>query len=62
MVDKLLKRGEIVYQCELCGFGYKELETAELCEEYCDTHGKYSPDIHKEAISKPSIRTMQLTA
>jgi hypothetical protein len=62
MVDKRLKKGEAVYFCELCGFGYKVLETAELCEEYCDTHGNYSPDIHKRAICKPTVPVMRLAA
>jgi hypothetical protein len=62
MVDTLQKKGEVVYLCELCGFGYKVLETAELCEEYCDTHGSYSPDIHKHAIHKPTVPVMRLTA
>jgi len=62
MVDKMLRKGETVYACELCGFGYKELETAELCEEYCATHGSYSPEIHKQATCKPNVRVMQLTA
>jgi hypothetical protein len=62
MVDTLQKKGEIVYLCELCGFGYKVLETAELCEEYCDTHGRYSPDIHKHAIHKPTVPVMPLAA
>jgi len=62
MVDKLLKKGEVVYSCELCGFGYRQLEDAELCEEYCDTHGDSWPDLHKNATYKPSVRTMRLEA
>jgi predicted subunit of tRNA(5-methylaminomethyl-2-thiouridylate) methyltransferase len=62
MVDKLQKKTEIMYICELCGFGYRSLETAELCEEYCDIHGSYSPEIHKKAISKPTLRMIPLAA
>jgi hypothetical protein len=58
MVDKLQRKGEVVYLCELCGFGYKALETAELCEEYCGMNGNYSPDIHKHAICKPAVPVM----
>ena len=62
MVDKVIRKGGIVYQCEICGFGYKVLETAEECEEYCAIHGRYSPDIHKLAISKPAVRVMSVEA
>jgi len=62
MVDRFKKKGEVVYICELCGFGYKAVETAEQCEEYCDLHESYLPEIHKQAISKPSVRTIPLAA
>jgi hypothetical protein len=62
MVDKVKKKGDTVYLCELCGYGYKLLETAEDFEEYCDTHGTYSPDIHAHSIAKPTVRVMQLAA
>jgi len=62
MVDKIRKKGEITYVCELCGFGYRALETAEECEEYCDLHGSYSPDIHKHSTSKPTVRLIPLAA
>jgi rubrerythrin len=62
MVDKLWKKGKIVYLCELCGYGYKALENAEQCEEYCNTHESYSPEIHKQAIRKPTVPLMPLAA
>jgi len=62
MVDKVMKKGETVYLCEFCGYGYKLLAMAEDCEEYCGTNGTYSPDIHKHAITKPTVRVMQLAA
>jgi len=62
MVDKLRKRGEVVYTCELCGFGYRTLETAEQCEEHCDLNGSYSPEIHKLAISKPNVSLVPMAA
>ena len=62
MVDKLKKKSETTYICELCGFGYKTVETAEQCEEYCDIHGSYSPEIHIQAISKPTVRIIPLAA
>ena len=60
MVDEVQRKSDTVYLCELCGFGYGTLETAELCEEYCDTHGRYSPEIHKLAVCKPTVRVMPL--
>jgi rubrerythrin len=62
MVDELLKKGETIYICQLCGFGYRTLEAAERCEEYCDVHGSYSSEIHKQAVSKPTVRTIPLAA
>jgi hypothetical protein len=62
MVDKLQKKGEITYICELCGFGYSSVETAEQCEEYCDLHGSYSQEIHRQAVSKPTVRIIPLAA
>ena len=62
MVDEMHRKGSSVYLCELCGYGYKSLETAEQCEEYCDTHETYSPDIHELAVIKPAVRVMRLTA
>jgi len=62
MVDELKRKNEIVYLCELCGFGYRDLETAEKCEQYCDTHGSCSPEITQKAIYKPAIRVMPIAA
>lgn len=62
MVDKFKSKSEIVYLCELCGFGYKDLETAETCEQYCDTHGSCSLEITRQAIYKPTVRVMSVTA
>ena len=62
MVDKIQRKGKIVYLCELCGYGYKSLETAEECEEYCDTHKSYSQNIHGCAVAKPTVRFMPITA
>ena len=58
MVNELIKKGLAVYQCELCGFGYADIDTAERCEEYCDTHGTFSLDITHKAIYKPQVRVM----
>ncbi len=62
MVDELKRKGETVYTCELCGFGYEDLETAERCEQYCDIHGTCSIEITQKAIYKPSVRVMPALA
>jgi len=58
MVNELMRKGETIYLCELCGFGYKDLNTAEQCEQYCDTHGSCSLEITRKAAYKPSVRVM----
>lgn len=60
MVSELERKSGTVFQCELCGFGYKDLDTAEQCEEYCDTHGSCSLEITKKAIYKPNVRVMSI--
>jgi hypothetical protein len=62
MVSEVQRKGDTVYLCEFCGFGYADLETAEQCEEYCDTHGSCSLEITKKAIYKPTVRVMSITA
>jgi len=55
LVDELIWKGHTIYQCELCGFGYRDLETAESCEQYCYSHGSHSPKITRKAIRKLSV-------
>jgi rubrerythrin len=62
MVNELERKGKIVYQCEFCGFGYKDIDTAEKCEQYCDTHGNYSAEIAVKAVYKPPVRVMSAAA
>jgi rubrerythrin len=59
MVNELLDRkGQTLYVCELCGFSYMDLETAESCEQYCYTHSSCSPKITQKAIRKLSVQTL----
>lgn len=58
MVYEINRRGRSVYQCELCLFGYGDLETAERCEQYCATHKSCSPKIMQKAIYKPEPQVM----
>ena len=62
MVNELLWKGDTIYQCELCGFSYKDLETAEHCEQYCYSHGSHSPKITRKAIHKPSVQVDPVAA
>jgi hypothetical protein len=54
MVNGVRWRGQTIYECEICRFGYLELETAERCEQYCYSHEKPSTknntESHPEAI------------
>ena len=54
MVNEFERKIGAVFQCEICGFGYKDLDTAERCEEYCGTNGSSSIDIAIKAVYKPS--------
>jgi hypothetical protein len=47
MVNEVRKKTLTVYVCELCGFAYGDLETAEDCEQYCYSHGHNSRKITK---------------
>ena len=62
MVNELSRKGEIVYVCELCGFGYKDVDTAERCEQYCDTRGSCSLEITQKAVYKPTVKVMSTFA
>jgi hypothetical protein len=62
MVNELRRKSATVYTCELCGFGYRDLETAERCEQYCDMHGSCSIEITQKAIYKPSVWVMSIAA
>jgi len=55
VVNEEFKKGKITYLCELCGYGYLDLETAEQCEQHCYS-GNLS--IQKKAIYKPKINVL----
>ena len=50
MVVKVKKGEEVLYQCEACGFKYKDEETAKRCEAWCNEHHSCNLDIVKEAV------------
>ena len=56
MVHEVEKSKLTLFACELCGSAYKDLETAERCEQYCYSHGRSSRDIIQRAVCKPIVR------
>lgn len=45
--------GGKVYICYLCGYGYRDRETAERCEEWCAVHKSCNIEITKNAVYIP---------
>ncbi|MGA2310301.1 MAG: hypothetical protein ABSG57_12245 [Candidatus Bathyarchaeia archaeon] len=41
-MERERERERTIFQCELCGHSYADLETAERCEQYCYSHGRPS--------------------
>lgn len=50
MVRPLKYRGENIYICEVCEFGYVERRTAEECEAFCTKNNACSVEITKNAV------------
>jgi hypothetical protein len=58
LVYKSLNKDQMVYYCEICGFGYDHLETAEACEEFCNVHDRSAAEITDRAIRRPAIQVV----
>jgi len=58
MVSKLRLENGSAYICEICGYGYKGIETAENCEQHCDTQMQPSPKIRQKAIYHPRVEIL----
>jgi hypothetical protein len=58
VVRELKRMSETIFLCELCGFGYRDLETAERCEQYCYTHEHTSVLLVQKAVYKPRGRVI----
>lgn len=50
MVKKIAQQNQMLYQCEACGFEYREIENAQRCEAFCKEHKSCSTEIAKHAI------------
>ena len=56
MVNEGRWRGRTVFECQLCGSAYADLETAERCEQYCHSHGRPLPTLTKKSLRKPAVQ------
>lgn len=52
--------GLTLFMCEFCGSEYKEIGTAEDCEEHCGTQGYASAEIRKKAVRVPKIEVIPM--
>ncbi len=52
MVKPELYKGKNIFACEACGFGYKEKQLAQKCEDFCKKNNSCSLEITKHAIKK----------
>jgi hypothetical protein len=61
MVSEIEHDGETVYLCDVCGFGYRDHETAEQCEDNCSKFHSCSIEITAKAVyypEKPEIKNI----
>ncbi len=54
MPKVITKNGQVYYQCQECGFMYKEKEWAEKCETWCKEHKSCNLEITKYAVKEAS--------
>jgi hypothetical protein len=57
MVKKKEVDDKEFFQCDVCGHGYLDEETAHKCEVWCQEKGSCSPVITKKAVYFPSLPT-----
>jgi predicted ATP-dependent serine protease len=50
MVKEIKKKNEVFYQCQECGFYYREREWAQKCEKWCKEHKSCNLEIIKHSI------------
>ena len=62
MVTEIVHEGRPVFLCDVCGFGYKEREIADECEDYCTAYNSCSIEITAKAVyvpEKPTIKKQE---
>jgi hypothetical protein len=57
MVKEKKVENKEFFQCDVCGHGYLDEETARKCELYCRKNGTSCPEITKKAVYFPSLPT-----
>ena len=62
MVNKLSFNRAAVYLCEVCGSGYRSLDTAEHCEQHCSLEMESSPIIRQKAIYEPNVEIIPVSS
>lgn len=45
--------GAEIFQCKICRFGYKNKDTAQKCQDWCETHKSCNLRITKNAVYFP---------
>lgn len=53
MIKKIFVNGAKIYTCEICGFGYRDKDMAEKCQNWCTTHPSCNLEITKNAVYLP---------
>jgi hypothetical protein len=46
----MVKKVNALFQCEECGFKFKNKETAQKCEDFCKKYKSCNTELIKEAI------------
>ena len=52
MVKIIKRKDENVYECEECGFFYKEKQWSQKCEEWCKTHHSCNVSVIAHAVRR----------
>jgi len=52
MVKEIQTGETTLFQCEECGFKYRDKETAEKCQAWCSEHNSCNIEIIKDAVQE----------
>ncbi len=53
MTKEKVLDGQTLFLCDVCGFGYLDIETARKCEDWCRKTGTCSIEITEKAVYFP---------